>query len=199
MSPSRPDTAFRNKRHPSKDLSAPHLRALRKELLLVRADVERVELARASFELRQAVTHFSWLRFVIPGFGGVRVGKGPKASVLNAGTIGALLKQYPVHQLDRFAVARQTAAREGRREREARAEVGQPCARRVGSVPDLATDEERVGGGAGGRGGFRYGAVAGGAGRFVAKRLLRSWPLRVAAIYRPSRSQGCVCRTSITR
>ncbi|MBB5447862.1 MULTISPECIES: DUF3318 domain-containing protein [unclassified Paraburkholderia] len=96
MSPSRPDTAFRNKRHPSKDLSAPHLRALRKELLLVRADVERVELAQATFELRQAVTHFSWLRFVIPGFGGVRVGKGQKASVLNAGTIGALLKQYPL-------------------------------------------------------------------------------------------------------
>ncbi|MEX3637266.1 DUF3318 domain-containing protein [Paraburkholderia sp. BR14320] len=95
MSPSRPDTAFRNKRHPSKDLSAPHLRALRKELLLVRADVERVELAQAAFELRQAVTHFSWLKFVIPGFGGVRVGKGAKASVLNAGTIGALLKQYP--------------------------------------------------------------------------------------------------------
>ncbi|MGF6379460.1 DUF3318 domain-containing protein [Paraburkholderia sp. CNPSo 3155] len=95
MSPSRPDTAFRNKRHPSKDLSAPHLRALRKELLLVRADVERVELAQAAFELRQAVTHFSWLKFVIPGFGGVRVGKGSKARVLNAGTIGALLKQYP--------------------------------------------------------------------------------------------------------
>ncbi|NUY03206.1 DUF3318 domain-containing protein [Paraburkholderia youngii] len=96
MSPSRPDTAFRNKRHPSKDLSAPHLRALRKELLLVRADVERVELAQAAFELRRAVTHFSWLKFVIPGFGGLRVGKGPKASVLNAGTIGALLKQYPL-------------------------------------------------------------------------------------------------------
>ncbi|MGF6815541.1 hypothetical protein OKW33_002347 [Paraburkholderia atlantica] len=95
MSPSRPDTAFRNKRHPSKDLSAPHLRALRKELLLVRADVERMELAQAAFELRQAVTHFSWLKFVIPGFGGVRVGKGSKARVLNAGTIGALLKQYP--------------------------------------------------------------------------------------------------------
>jgi hypothetical protein len=96
MSPSRPDTAFRNKRHPSKDLSAPHLRALRKELLLVRADVERVELAQATLELRQAVTHFSWLKFIIPGFGGVRVGKGRKANVLNAGTIGALLKQYPV-------------------------------------------------------------------------------------------------------
>ncbi|MCC8401306.1 DUF3318 domain-containing protein [Paraburkholderia sp. MMS20-SJTN17] len=94
MSPSRSDTAFRSKRLP-KDLSAPHLRALRKELLLVRADVERVELAQATFEFREAVTRFSWLKFVIPGLGGVRVGKGAKASVLNAGTIGALLKQYP--------------------------------------------------------------------------------------------------------
>ena len=96
MSPSRADTAFRSNRHSSKDLRAPHLRALRKELLLVRADVERVELAQATFELREAVTHFSWLRFLIPGFGGVRVGKGSKASVLNAGTIGALVKQYPL-------------------------------------------------------------------------------------------------------
>ncbi|MFT4065355.1 DUF3318 domain-containing protein [Paraburkholderia sp.] len=95
MSQPRPDTAFRHQRHPSKDLSAPHLRALRKELLLVRSDVERVELAQATLDLRQAVTHFSWLRFIVPGFGGVRMGKGSKASVINAGTLGALLKQYP--------------------------------------------------------------------------------------------------------
>lgn len=95
MSHPRPDTAFRHSRRPSKDLSAPHLRALRKELLLVRADVERVELMQATLELRQAVTHFSWLKFIIPGFGGVRMGKGSKASMINAGTIGALLKQYP--------------------------------------------------------------------------------------------------------
>jgi Protein of unknown function (DUF3318) len=90
------DTAFRNKRHQAKDLSAPHLRALRKELLLVRADVERMELAQATIELRQAVTHFSWLKFILPGFGGMRVGKGPKASFINAGSVGALLKQYPL-------------------------------------------------------------------------------------------------------
>jgi hypothetical protein len=95
MSQSHSDTAFRNKRHQSKELSAPHLRALRKELLLVRADVERMELVQATFELRQAVTHFSWLKFILPGFGGMRVGKGSKASIINAGTIGALLKQYP--------------------------------------------------------------------------------------------------------
>lgn len=96
MSQIHSDTAFRNKRHQAKDLSAPHLRALRKELLLVRADVERMELAQATVELRQAVTHFSWLKFILPGFGGMRVGKGSKANFINAGTIGALLKQYPI-------------------------------------------------------------------------------------------------------
>lgn len=96
MSQTHSDTAFRNKRHQAKDLSAPHLRALRKELLLVRADVERMELAQATIELRQAVTHFSWLKFILPGFGGVRVGQGTKTSYLNAGSIGALLKQYPL-------------------------------------------------------------------------------------------------------
>ncbi|HZZ06747.1 DUF3318 domain-containing protein [Paraburkholderia sp.] len=96
MSQSHSDTAFRNKRHHAKDLSAPHLRALRKELLLVRADVERMELAQATIELRQAVTHFSWLKFILPGFGGMRMGTGSKAHFLNAGSIGALLKQYPL-------------------------------------------------------------------------------------------------------
>jgi hypothetical protein len=92
MSTSRPDTAFRSKRPPSRDLSAPHLRALRKELLMVRADVERMELAQATVDLRQAVTHFSWLKFIVPGFAGMRFGKARGAS---AG-IGALLKEYPL-------------------------------------------------------------------------------------------------------
>lgn len=95
MSQPRPDTAFRNKRHQAKDLSAPHLRALRKELLLVRADVERMEFAQATLDLRQAVTHFSWLKFILPGFGGMRTSKGAKARFIDAGTIGALLKEYP--------------------------------------------------------------------------------------------------------
>ncbi|CAE6694293.1 DUF3318 domain-containing protein [Paraburkholderia haematera] len=96
MSQSHADTAFRNKRYQAKDLSAPHLRALRKELLLVRADVERMELGQATIEFRQAVTHFSWLKFILPGFGGMRMGSGSKAGFLNAGSIGALLKQYPL-------------------------------------------------------------------------------------------------------
>lgn len=96
MSHAHSDTAFRNSRRPARDLSAPHLRALRKELLLVRADVERMELAQATHELRQAVTHFSWLRFIVPGFGGMRTGSGSKTGFLNAASIGALLKQYPL-------------------------------------------------------------------------------------------------------
>jgi hypothetical protein len=96
MSQSHSDTAFRNRRPQARDLSAPHLRALRKELLMVRADVERMELAQATTQLRQAVTHFSWLRFIVPGFGGMRAGSGSKPSFLNAGSIGALLKQYPI-------------------------------------------------------------------------------------------------------
>lgn len=95
MSQPRSDTASRNKRQPAKDLRAPHWRALRKELLLVRADVERMELARATTELRQAVRHFSWLRLILPGFGGMRVGRGSKTHFFNVGSIGALLKQYP--------------------------------------------------------------------------------------------------------
>jgi Protein of unknown function (DUF3318) len=91
------DTAFRSKRPHAKDLSAPHLRALRKELLLVRADVERMELAQATVELRQAITHFSWLKFIVPGFGGMRFGSGSRGGgLLNASSIGALLKQYPL-------------------------------------------------------------------------------------------------------
>jgi hypothetical protein len=92
MSTSHSDHAFRSKRPTSRDLSAPHLRALRKELLLVRADVERMELAQATVDLRQAVTHFSWLKFVVPGFAGMRWGKTRGAG---AG-IGALLKEYPL-------------------------------------------------------------------------------------------------------
>ncbi|MGF6241191.1 hypothetical protein P3T42_002942 [Paraburkholderia sp. GAS38] len=93
MSSRHPDTAFRNKRPAARDLSAPHLRALRKELLLVRSEVERMELAQAAVELRQAVTHFSWIKFIVPGFaGGMRWNKARGAT---AG-ISALLKEYPL-------------------------------------------------------------------------------------------------------
>lgn len=93
MSQVHSENAFRSRRPTAKDLSAPHLRALRKELLIVRADVERMELAQATLDLRNAVTHFSWLKFIVPGFaGGMPWGRRRGAS---AG-IGALLKEYPL-------------------------------------------------------------------------------------------------------
>jgi Protein of unknown function (DUF3318) len=92
MSPVHSDAAFRRQRPLAKDLSTPQMRALRKELLIVRADVERLECAQATVELRQAVVHFSWLKFVLPGFAGMRWGMRGATSK----GIGALLKQYPL-------------------------------------------------------------------------------------------------------
>jgi len=92
MSQAHPDASFRRQRTPAKDLSTPQMRALRKELLIVRAEVERMELAQATVELRQAVIHFSWLKFLVPGFASMRWGVRGAA---NKG-IGALLKQYPL-------------------------------------------------------------------------------------------------------
>ncbi len=97
MSQSHSDTAFRNKRHQAKDLSAPHLRALRKELLLVRADVERMELAQATIELRQAVTHFSWLKFIVPGFGGMRDAQRTKGELSQRGKHRRSAQTVSVH------------------------------------------------------------------------------------------------------
>ncbi|NLP62173.1 DUF3318 domain-containing protein [Paraburkholderia sacchari] len=89
MSQPRSDNAFRPSRTRSRDLSTPQLRALRKELLIVRASVERAEMAASVVELRETITHFSWLRFLVPGFGNVG------ASRMGAG-FGNLLKQYPL-------------------------------------------------------------------------------------------------------
>jgi hypothetical protein len=86
------DATFRRQHKPARDLSTPQLRALRKELLIVRADVERMELAQATIELRQAVIHFSWLKFVLPGFASMRWG----ARGATTKGIGALMKQYPL-------------------------------------------------------------------------------------------------------
>lgn len=95
MSHPRPDTAFRSTRPAARELSAPHLRALRKELLLVRAEVERVELVQSTTELRRAVTQFSWLKFIVPGLAGMGWGKKGAGSGAGA-TLRALIKQYPL-------------------------------------------------------------------------------------------------------
>jgi len=89
MSRPRPDTAFRPTRSRSHDLSTPQLRALRKELLIVRASVERAEIAASIVELRKSVARFSWLRILVPGAGRTR------GSGLGAG-LGNLLTQYPL-------------------------------------------------------------------------------------------------------
>lgn len=90
MNQPRPDTAFRPRGGRAHDLSTPQLRALRKELLLVRASVERAEMAEALVDIRATVTNFSWLRFVVPGFG--RAGSGGGV----ASGLGSLLKEYPL-------------------------------------------------------------------------------------------------------
>jgi hypothetical protein len=81
------------------------MRALRKELLIARADVERMEIAQASADLRHSVTHFSFLKFLLPrrvGFGRSRpaAGGGSIASMLSGllsgGGVSSMLRQYPI-------------------------------------------------------------------------------------------------------
>ncbi|ACR27878.1 DUF3318 domain-containing protein [Burkholderia glumae] len=93
MNQSAPDEPFRPPRS-RRRLNATQYRALRKELLILRSDVERLELAQAGSELRQAVTHFRWLKLLIPGFSG-RGAFGKSGKGLNA-SLGALVGQYPL-------------------------------------------------------------------------------------------------------
>jgi hypothetical protein len=99
------DTFRAPKRDKMQKLRTPHMRALRKELLIARADVERMEMRQATLDLRASVTHFSFLRFLMPGGGARRWGKrraspggigGIIRSLLGSGNIGVLLKQYPI-------------------------------------------------------------------------------------------------------
>src|SRR5229473_1945034 len=61
------DTFKVQKRANAHKLSTLHMRALRKELLIARADVERMELAQASADLRYKFRHFSVLSLLMPG------------------------------------------------------------------------------------------------------------------------------------
>ncbi|CBW75546.1 unnamed protein product [Mycetohabitans rhizoxinica HKI 454] len=67
----------------------PKVRAIRKELLLARADLDRLDIAQAGQELRQGVTKFSWLGRLMPGISRFR-------SLRRLPAIGALLGQHPV-------------------------------------------------------------------------------------------------------
>ena len=99
------DTFKAQKRTQAHKLSTPHMRALRKELLIARADVERMELAQASADLRHSVKNFSVLKFLVPGRSGKGWGKraaagsgvgGMLSGLLGGGNLTGLLKQYPV-------------------------------------------------------------------------------------------------------
>ncbi|WP_175754703.1 DUF3318 domain-containing protein [Burkholderia ambifaria] len=73
--------------------SASQHRALRKELLILRSEVERLELAEAAADVRHAVTRFSWLKVFIPGLSGGTFSQSAKN--LNA-SLGHLVNQYPM-------------------------------------------------------------------------------------------------------
>ncbi|KVN31067.1 DUF3318 domain-containing protein [Burkholderia stagnalis] len=74
-------------------LSAAQNRAVRKELLILRAEVERLELAEAGAEIRHSFSRFRWLKVLVPGFG---IGSlGQSAKNLNA-SLGNLVNQYPM-------------------------------------------------------------------------------------------------------
>ncbi|CAH2790356.1 MAG: FIG00453113: hypothetical protein [uncultured Caballeronia sp.] len=100
------DTFKAQKRATAHKLSTPHMRALRKELLIARADVERMELAQASADLRYKVSHFSVLNLLMPrrrkrgraaeGSGFLSRLSGLSGLFDGGSGLALLLKQYPV-------------------------------------------------------------------------------------------------------
>ena len=69
---------------PVKELSSPQLRTVRKELLLLRAEVERSEFVHARIELHHSLSSFGWLKLFVPRFSAGRSkagGKGINASL----------------------------------------------------------------------------------------------------------------------
>jgi hypothetical protein len=61
-------------------------RAIRKEILLLRCELERMEISDASAELRGRFAHFGWLKMLVPRFGG----RGGMAGFTH------LIKDYPL-------------------------------------------------------------------------------------------------------
>jgi hypothetical protein len=53
---------------PVRDRSTRQLRAVRKELLLLRSEVERAEFTRSRVELRTSLERFGWLKLFLPRF-----------------------------------------------------------------------------------------------------------------------------------
>jgi Protein of unknown function (DUF3318) len=60
--------------------------AIRKEILLLRCELERMEIAEASAELRARFAHFGWLKMLVPRFGA-------RSGIAG---FGHLLKDYPL-------------------------------------------------------------------------------------------------------
>ncbi len=61
------------------------MRAVRKELLLLRAEVERAEFVQARAEFHRKFANLGWLKLLVPGFGGPRPkggGRGANASIM---------------------------------------------------------------------------------------------------------------------
>ncbi|MFD1967888.1 hypothetical protein ACFSJ1_02035 [Trinickia caryophylli] len=71
------------RRPPVRNLNSRQMRAVRKELLILRAEVERAEFAQARHELRHSLASFGWLKLLVPGFATPRSrgGKGLNASI----------------------------------------------------------------------------------------------------------------------
>lgn len=62
------------------------MRAVRKELLLLRAEVERAEFVQARAELHRKFSNLGWLKLLVPGFGSVRPkgsGRGVNATIMD--------------------------------------------------------------------------------------------------------------------
>ncbi|MDR5855325.1 DUF3318 domain-containing protein [Caballeronia sp. LZ062] len=103
-------TSSAAKQEVQQQLRAPRMRTLRKELLLARADVERMELRQATHELRDSVAHLPLIgSMLVPGSRPARRSvrstspRGTISGVLDsllgrggAGKYSFLFKQYPV-------------------------------------------------------------------------------------------------------
>jgi hypothetical protein len=71
----------------SRHFSPRQLRILRKEMLVLRASVERAEVAQAGQELRRKFTHFGWLKWLAPTWA---------AGTTELGNLGSIMSKYPM-------------------------------------------------------------------------------------------------------
>jgi Protein of unknown function (DUF3318) len=84
---SRPEDPLLSSAFRSSHFTPRQLRLLRKEVLSLRAAVERAEITQASQELRGKLSRFSWVKWLLPRWPG---------SAGNLGQFSALFKRYPL-------------------------------------------------------------------------------------------------------